>query len=71
MPVDTYLLLWLQALLGLHDCWAEAGYHEGSWWVALSDWLKARSAADVAPPSMGRGRYKPLCDAPGTYVMQA
>jgi polyhydroxyalkanoate synthase len=54
-----------------HDWWDEAGFHEGSWWVALSDWLKARSAADVAPPSMGRGRYKPLCDAPGTYVMQA
>ncbi|OYX41554.1 MAG: poly-beta-hydroxybutyrate polymerase [Rhodobacterales bacterium 32-67-9] len=39
---------------------------DGSWWVALSNWLATRSRNPVAPPPMG----KALCDAPGTYVFQ-
>jgi polyhydroxyalkanoate synthase len=45
---------------------------EGSWWNAWVAWLKARSGAAAAPPRLGapdKG-YKPLCDAPGHYVLQ-
>ncbi|THH36898.1 alpha/beta fold hydrolase [Aliishimia ponticola] len=51
---------------------AETESTEGSWWSALAEWLSARSDAPVAPPPLGakdKG-YKPLCDAPGTYVFQ-
>jgi polyhydroxyalkanoate synthase len=45
---------------------------EGSWWPAWQDWLVEHSTGSAAPPSLGaadRG-YPPLCDAPGTYVLQ-
>ena len=52
--------------------WVEtASEHEGSWWTAWSAWLDENSApARVAPPEMGRSGRPPLCDAPGTYVLQ-
>lgn len=53
------------------DWLLETSSQDGSWWVALSDWLKAQSGVPVAPPLMGGKRFRPLCDAPGTYVMQA
>jgi polyhydroxyalkanoate synthase len=42
----------------------------GSWWPMWDKWLDQRSAARVAPPSMGAPRrgLKPLRDAPGEYV---
>ena len=42
----------------------------GSWWPVWNQWLDKRSAAQVAPPSMGAPRrgLKPLRDAPGEYV---
>jgi polyhydroxyalkanoate synthase len=45
---------------------------DGSWWTVFLSWLEARSGTFVTPPSMGTasGKYKALCDAPGTYVMQ-
>ncbi len=56
------------------DEWlAENAEQDGSWWMALADWLNAHSGDAVAPPPLGApfGVYKALCDAPGTYVMQA
>ncbi len=47
---------------------------EGSWWLAFVDWLNARSGTLGGLPPMGgtkSGKYAALCDAPGTYVMQA
>ena len=45
--------------------------HQGSWWPAWQAWLAERSTREqVAPPKMGDGRYKPIADAPGTYVLQ-
>lgn len=52
--------------------WVEiADEHEGSWWTEWSAWLeKNGSPGRVAPPRMGRKGHPPLCDAPGTYVLQ-
>ena len=41
-----------------------------SWWPAWLAWLKARSGTPVKPPRMGAGAYKPVGDAPGTYVLE-
>ncbi|MEB8386537.1 alpha/beta fold hydrolase [Rhodobacteraceae bacterium KMM 6894] len=45
---------------------------DGSWWPALTKWLGAASGDPVKPPRMGAKAkgYAPLCDAPGTYVLQ-
>ncbi|AHB47342.1 poly-beta-hydroxybutyrate polymerase [Hyphomicrobium nitrativorans NL23] len=54
--------------------WSEvAKENEGSWWTAWAEWLGEQSSAGrVAPPSMGAAAegYAPVCDAPGTYVLQ-
>lgn len=54
--------------------WSEvASENEGSWWTAWIEWLGEHSSSgDVAPPAMGAARegYAPVCDAPGTYVLQ-
>jgi polyhydroxyalkanoate synthase len=45
----------------------------GSWWPTWAGWLAAHSAkTKVKPPKLGNARkgYKPLEDAPGTYVLQ-
>jgi polyhydroxyalkanoate synthase len=55
------------------DRWmAETDPVDGSWWPALTEWLAARSGEPTAPPPLGNKAkgYKPLCDAPGTYVFQ-
>ncbi|PVA10697.1 poly-beta-hydroxybutyrate polymerase [Pelagivirga sediminicola] len=55
------------------DTWAEtAARHEGSWWTAWRDWLVAHSGPLGKAPAMGapKAGLKPLCDAPGDYVMQ-
>jgi polyhydroxyalkanoate synthase len=43
----------------------------GSWWPAWSAWLTERSGALVAPPPLGRsdGKFAPLGEAPGRYVL--
>jgi polyhydroxyalkanoate synthase len=55
------------------DTWlAEATVKDGSWWPEWVDWLDRRSGSPVPPPPMGAaGGYRPVCDAPGTYVLQA
>jgi polyhydroxyalkanoate synthase len=53
------------------DRWlAQTPEQEGSWWPELTAWLDERSGKPVAPPPMGMEEYAPLCDAPGTYVLQ-
>jgi len=51
---------------------ATAPRNEGSWWPQWADWLATRSGAPVAPRMLGapEAGYAPLCDAPGTYVLQ-
>jgi polyhydroxyalkanoate synthase len=43
---------------------------DGSWWVEWSKWLEAHSTAKIDPPRMGAPGLMPLCDAPGTYVLE-
>jgi polyhydroxyalkanoate synthase len=48
---------------------ASAETHQGSWWNDYADWLGARSGdTRTAPTELGRGRFAPLAEAPGTYV---
>jgi polyhydroxyalkanoate synthase len=56
------------------DAWlAEASLKEGSWWPEWAAWLDAHSGVPVAPPAMGAvaAGYRPLGEAPGSYVRQA
>lgn len=44
---------------------------KGSWWPDWIAWIEATDAAKVPAKGArvpGKGRLKPLCDAPGTYV---
>lgn len=55
------------------DAWQEqAVHHNGSWWPCWQNWLNGHSAKPVAPPRLGASNkgYKPLGEAPGTYVFQ-
>lgn len=52
------------------DTWIEATpVHEGSWWPAWEQWLARHSGPPGPPPRMGMPRTKPICDAPGTYIL--
>ncbi len=53
------------------DAWlAGAERHDGSWWSDWAEWLRGRAGPRGAPPPMGGERFPPLCDAPGTYVLE-
>jgi polyhydroxyalkanoate synthase subunit PhaC len=56
------------------DTWIKiAPRFEGSWWPEWTRWLVSHSGELTKPPTAGapaRG-YPALCDAPGTYVLQA
>jgi polyhydroxyalkanoate synthase len=55
------------------DTWqSSAERHEGSWWPCWKEWLDRQSGAPVALPGMGAAAkgFAPLCDAPGTYVLE-
>lgn len=43
---------------------------QGSWWPVWYQWLDKHSSGKVKPPRMGASRkgYKPIADAPGSYV---
>jgi polyhydroxyalkanoate synthase len=43
--------------------------HAGSWWNDYVAWLADRAGpVKPAPDELGRGRFAPIADAPGTYV---
>jgi polyhydroxyalkanoate synthase subunit PhaC len=44
---------------------------EGSWWIEWNTWLNLHTNGQVAPPGMGVPGGETLCDAPGTYVLEA
>jgi polyhydroxyalkanoate synthase len=43
---------------------------DGSWWVEWNKWLDKRSSGQVDPPPMGAPGFQPICEAPGTYVLE-
>jgi len=50
----------------------KAELRQGSWWPTFAQWLAGHSSkAKVAPPAMGAPKkgLKPVCAAPGTYVL--
>jgi polyhydroxyalkanoate synthase len=52
-----------------HRWLATSTLHEGSWWPEWVAWLTRHSTGIVAPPKLVD--HKALCDAPGTYVLEA
>jgi polyhydroxyalkanoate synthase len=52
--------------------WLEkATKREGSWWPHWLEWVGKRSGRLVpAPTALGSLDHRPLCDAPGLYVME-
>jgi polyhydroxyalkanoate synthase len=56
--------------LGPDEWLAATPPRDGSWWTAWNDWMKKRSGLPVDPPPMGASGHLPLCDAPGTYVLE-
>jgi len=49
---------------------AAAGKVKGTWWDDYVEWLAARTGPErTKPRRLGSAAYEPLCDAPGTYVL--
>ena len=55
-----------------HREWlAQAETVQGSWWPDYTTWLAERSGGmKQAPRTLGSARFRPLCPAPGTYILQ-
>jgi polyhydroxyalkanoate synthase subunit PhaC len=55
-----------------HREWlAQAETVQGSWWPDYTTWLTERSGdTKQAPRTLGNTNFKPLCPAPGTYILQ-
>ncbi len=47
---------------------SSATQHAGSWWTDWAQWVAGHAGAEVAPRAPGKGKYKALEDAPGSYV---
>jgi polyhydroxyalkanoate synthase len=55
----------------LKDFIAGATEHKGSWWPDWLEWIKAQDSATVKAEGArvpGKGKLKPIEDAPGSYV---
>ena len=49
---------------------ASASKVKGSWWDDYVDWLGERTGPERNKPTrVGSAAYEPICDAPGTYVL--
>ncbi|MET0837539.1 MAG: alpha/beta fold hydrolase [Marmoricola sp.] len=49
---------------------AGAGKVKGSWWEDYVEWLGERTGPERNKPTrIGSAAYEPVCDAPGTYVL--
>lgn len=53
----------------VNDWIAGATEHKGSWWTDWSNWLASQAGKEVAAPkAYGKGKYKVIEPAPGSYV---
>ncbi|RFO99006.1 class I poly(R)-hydroxyalkanoic acid synthase [Rhodoferax lacus] len=64
---------WIRAdgkLPKTQEAWLEGAVeHPGSWWTDWSIWLKSQAGKQIAAPkTYGKGKYKALMPAPGSYV---
>ena len=51
------------------EAWMKtATEHPGSWWPDWLDWIKGQDAETVTARKIGGGKFKPIEDAPGSYV---
>jgi polyhydroxyalkanoate synthase len=57
-PVGSDLSKWLE----------KAKAHPGSWWPDWMAWLKKHDPSTVPARAVGGGKFKPIEDAPGSYV---
>ena len=71
-PADKKRAYWINEGVEVDpDEWFEgAEKFDGSWWEDWIAWLDERSGDEVDPPSMGNTDYKPIMDAPGSYVLE-
>ncbi len=53
------------------DWLAAATTHPRTWWEDWVEWIAARAGAKRKPPQMGSEVYRPITDAPGTYVLES
>jgi polyhydroxyalkanoate synthase len=53
-----------------HEQWLEGAVeHKGSWWTDWSNWLALQAGKEIAAPkAYGKGKYKVIEAAPGSYV---
>ncbi len=55
---------------GEFDEWVKSAVeHPGSWWVDWIAWMAAQAPDKVPARIPGDGKLKPVCDAPGEYVL--
>ena len=47
---------------------AKAEERPGSWWPHWAQWLKAKSGGQVPARDPAKGKFKPIEDAPGSFV---
>ncbi len=64
---------WIRAdgkLPKTQEAWQEGAVeHPGSWWTDWSTWLKSHAGKQIAAPkTYGKGKYKALMPAPGSFV---
>ena len=64
---------WIRAdgkLPKTQEAWQQGAVeHPGSWWTDWSTWLKSHAGKQIAAPkTYGKGKYKALMPAPGSYV---
>ena len=70
-PVANKYQYWTNETLpaAVEDWTKGAVEHPGSWWPYWDQWLSARSGGMVAARDPSKGKFKPLEDAPGSFVM--
>ncbi|MBQ0823056.1 class I poly(R)-hydroxyalkanoic acid synthase [Microvirga terrae] len=54
----------------MEDWLKQAKETTGTWWPYWFDWIKAQAPRMVPAREPGGGKLEPLCDAPGTYVLE-